>query len=88
MASSPAPRARSSRTERTLGGMAASVIGLSVLAILAVLLASGAGIATNSGIWVTVALLPLMGLPIGLLLLIAFIVVSALNRSRQNRTYG
>ncbi len=65
--------------------MAAAVIGLSVLAILAVLIAGAAGISTGTGIWVSVALLPLISLPIGLLLLIAFIVVSAVNRSRQNR---
>ncbi len=86
MASTPAPRARSSRAERTLGGMAFAVIGLSLLAIVAVLIAGAAGIATGSGIWVTVSILPLIGLPIGLLLLIAFIVVSAVKRSRQNRS--
>ncbi|WP_210479554.1 hypothetical protein [Naasia sp. SYSU D00948] len=86
MASAPAPRARSSRAERTLGGMAAAVIGLSVLAILAVLIAGALGVSTGSGIWVTIALLPLIGLPIGLMLIIAFIVVSAVNRSRQARS--
>ncbi len=65
--------------------MAAAVIGLSVLAILAVLIAGAAGISTGTGMWVALALLPLIGLPVGLLLLIAFIVVNAVNRSRHNR---
>ena len=86
MASAPAPRARSSRTERTLGGMAAAVIGLAVVAILAVLIAGALVVSTGSGICVTIALLTLIGLPIGLLLIIAFIVVSAVNRSRHARS--
>ncbi len=68
--------------------MAAAVIGLSVLAILAVLIAGAAGISTGTGIWVAIALLPLIGLPVGLLLIIAFIVVNAVNRSRHARSSG
>ncbi len=86
MASAPASGPRSSRIERTLGGMGAAIIGLSLLAIAAILIASAAGVATGSGIWITVAVLPLIGLPIGLLLIIAFIVVNAVRRSRGARS--
>ena len=88
MASAPVSGPRSSRLERTLGGIAAAVIGLSLLAIAAILIASAAGVATGSGIWITVAVLPLIGLPIGLLLIIAFIVVNAVRRSRDARSSG
>ena len=88
MASAPASGPRSPRAERTLGIMAAAIIGLSLLAIVAILLAGAAGLSTGPGNWVTIALLPLIGLPIGLLLIIAFIVVSAVRRSREARSSG
>jgi heme A synthase len=65
--------------------MAATVIGLSVLAFVAVLLAGLAGVQTSSGVWPVIVLLPLVGLPIGFLLMVALIVLNAVKRARQAR---
>jgi len=65
--------------------MAFTVVGLSLLAIVALLIASAAQVSTGEGLWVVVAVLPLVGLPLAVLLMIAFILVSAISRSRQSR---
>jgi hypothetical protein len=66
--------------------MAATVIGLSVLAFVAVLLAGLAGVKPDSGVWPVIVLLPLIGLPIGFLLMVAIIIINAVKRARQART--
>jgi DMSO/TMAO reductase YedYZ heme-binding membrane subunit len=75
-----------SRAERVLATMTATVIGLSVLAFIAVLIGSFAGATSGSGIWPLLVALPLVGFPIGFLLMIALIVVNARKRARQART--
>jgi hypothetical protein len=77
-----------SRAERTLGLMAATVVGLSLLAMVGVFAAGLAKVNTGEGIWVAVTLLPLLGLPVGILLMIAAIVVNAVRRSRSARSSG
>ena len=73
------------RTERVLTYMAASAVGLAVLAIIALLVAGLARIPVNSGIWLTIAILPPIGLTLGVIFAIAFIIVSAIRRSRTAR---
>jgi hypothetical protein len=73
------------RAQRILGVMAFTVVGLSVVAIAALLIANALGVATGAGLWAVVAVLPLVGLPLAILLMIAFILVSAVTRSRQAR---
>jgi hypothetical protein len=75
-----------SRAERTLGAMAATVVGLSILSMIGVFVAGLAKVDTGQGIWVAVALLPLLGLPIGILLMIGAIIVNAVRRSRSSRS--
>ena len=68
--------------------MIASSIGLAILAIIAIIIAGLAGVNTRQGIWLTVLVLPPIGLIFGVLLLIAFVVVSAIRRSRAARDAG
>ena len=65
--------------------MVASSIGLAILAIVALLIAGVARIDTTSGIWLSVVVLPPIGLAIGVLLIIALVIVSAIRRSRAAR---
>ena len=73
------------RTERVLTYMAASSIGLAILGIIALIVAGVARIDTSSGGGVTVTVLPAIGLTLGVLFAIAFIVVSAIRRTRTAR---
>ena len=65
--------------------MIASSLGLALLAIVAMIIAALAGVNTREGIWLTVLVLPPIGLSFGVLLIIAFLVVSAIRRSRAAR---
>ncbi|MGY4857881.1 hypothetical protein [Cryobacterium sp. AP23] len=79
----------SGRLEKILAYMVAGVVGLSILAFLAVILGTAAGVGDNDGfskgVWPAVLTLPLFGLPIGFLLVIALMIVSALRRAREAR---
>ncbi|KQP01929.1 hypothetical protein [Leifsonia sp. Leaf264] len=72
------------RLERALASMAGTTVGLAVLAIVALLIGSAAGLDMSGGIWVVVLVIPLIALPIGLLFIIAFIIVSGVRRSRES----
>lgn len=67
----------------------AGVVGLSIIAFFAVIAATATGVGANdgfsSGIWPIVITLPLFGLPIGFLLIIALLVISTVRRSREAR---
>lgn len=65
--------------------MVASSLGLSILGIVATLIAANAGVDTNAGVWLTVKVLPAVGLILGVAFLIAFVVASAIRRSRAAR---
>ena len=73
------------RIERVLAYMVASSIVLAVLAIVALLIAGLARIDTSSGIWLTVVVLPPIGLIFGVAFIIALVTVSAIRRSRAAR---
>lgn len=73
------------RTERVLAYMVASSLGLAILAIVALLIAGLAGIRTNEGVWLTVVVLPPIGLALAVLLIIALVIVSAIRRARAAR---
>ena len=75
-----------SRAERSLAFMVAATLGLSVLAFLAVIIGTLAGVRDfGSGIWPTVIFLPLIGLPIGLVFMIILLVLSMRRRLRDAR---
>jgi hypothetical protein len=71
------------RSDRLLRNITWSIIGLAIASIVSLLIARAVGISDFSvGVWPGIALLPLIGLPIGILLLVAQLVVSAVRRSR------
>jgi hypothetical protein len=81
-----ADKTPTSRAERSLAFMVAASIGLSVLAFLAVIIATLAGVRDfDGGLWPTIILLPLFGLPIGLVLMIVLLVLSTRRRLRDAR---
>ena len=88
MSGSRQPLQGIARVQRSLAIMAATVIGLTALAIVALLVLRAAGTtqsAFSSGPLQLLAVLPLPGLIIGLLLLLAVIVVSIVARTRSQR---
>ena len=71
------------RIERVLLTMAGAVGGLSVLAIIAVLVARAAGVDDfTGGVWPAVTLLPTIGLPLAIVLLAIFMIAAAVRRTR------
>ena len=74
------------RAERVLAFLVASAIGLSIIAFLAVIIGTATGVTDFSGgVWPVAIVLPAIGLPIGLVLMIALIIVSGLRRGREAR---
>ncbi len=78
------------RAERILAYMFVGIVGLSILAFIAVMVATFAGVGANDGfsqgIWPIVLTLPLFGLPIGFLLLVALLIVNGVRRARETRS--
>jgi uncharacterized Tic20 family protein len=68
--------------ETILAYMAVGVTAVSILSILATLLITATGAAE---IPVIFAQLPLVGLPIGFVLIMAMLIVAIVRRSKQNR---
>ena len=74
------------RGERILAFMVASAIGLSLIAFIAIIIGTAAGVSDfGQGVWPVVFMLPLVGLPLGLAFMIVLIVVSGLRRGREAR---
>ncbi len=72
------------RAERVLAFMVASAIGLSILCFLATIIGTAAGVRDfSSDVWPVVIVLPAIGLPLGLALMIALIIVSGVRRGRE-----
>jgi hypothetical protein len=77
------------RAERILAYMVAGTVGASIIAFFAVMIGTFAN-ADNpgwaeQGIWPAVLVFPLIGLPIGFLLLVALLIVNGIRRSRESR---
>ena len=73
---------KQSRVEIVLAAMAVSVIGLSVLSILTTLLLVFFGV---TDLPVLLAQLPLIGLPVGFLMIIALLIAAIIRRSGEAR---
>ncbi len=73
---------KQSRAEIVLAAMAVSVIGLSVLSILTTLLLVFFGV---TDLPVLLVQLPLIGMPVGFLMIIALLVAAIIRRSREAR---
>lgn len=70
--------------ERTLAFMVAAAIGLSILCFVAVIIGTAAGVTNfGVGIWPIAIVLPSIGLPLGLLLMVAVIIISGIRRGRE-----
>ncbi len=72
-----------SRAETTLAFMAAGVVGFSLIDMLASLLLQ----LINVKPWVVMFQIPLIGLPIGFLLIIGLLLASIRRRSKVNRQH-
>ena len=73
------------RTERVLTYMAASSIGLAILGILALIIVNVTRAEPPLQIRALLTVLPAIGLTLGVLFAIAFIIVSAVRRTRAAR---
>ncbi|ROS59236.1 hypothetical protein EDF38_2080 [Frigoribacterium sp. PhB160] len=74
------------RTERVLVTMIASIVALSILAFVARIVGAVVGVDDyTAGAWPVVTVLPLIGLPVAILLIIAFVVVTVVRRGRESR---
>ncbi|WP_238476324.1 multidrug ABC transporter ATPase [Agromyces mariniharenae] len=77
------------RAERILAYMFVAIVGLSILAFIAVMIGTAVGAGANDGfsqgVWPIVLTLPLFGLPIAFLLLIALLIVNGVRRARAGR---
>jgi hypothetical protein len=76
----------SQRLERILAFMVASAVGLSIICFLAVIIATGVGVGKDTfsqNPWPTIIFLPVVGLPIGAVILVALIVISSIRRGRE-----
>ena len=84
---SESARVTDNRAERVLAYMFAGVVGVSILAFLAVIIGTAAGAGADDGfsqgVWPFVIMLPWFGLPLGFLLLIALLIVNTVRRSRE-----
>ena len=76
------------RIERVLAFMVAGIGGLSLLAIIAILVATLTNVNTSEGPWLPISVFPALGLPVALVLIIVFAVVSIVRRRRIARDGG
>ena len=78
-----------SRLDRILAYLVAGVMGLSILAFVAVIIGTATGAGADGGfgrgVWPIVLTLPLFGLPLGFLLIISLLVMTGVRRSREAR---
>jgi len=74
------------RTERVLVFMIGAIVLLSIAAFVARMLGQLNGVEDwTAGAWPAVSVLPLLGLPLAMLLVVGYVVASALRRARDNR---
>ena len=75
-----------SRSERVLATMVAVAVGLSVVSFFGVMLAGPLGYSLDSQFGYFVTAFPLVGLPLGFLLLLSLLIVNGLRRKRSSNT--
>ena len=74
------------RLERILAVLVAVAVGVSIVSFLAVIIGTAAGERDfGGGLWPTVIMTPLLGLPLGFLLLVTLLIVSAVRRGRETK---
>lgn len=77
-----------SRVERVLATMVASVVGLSILCFFAVVLAGPLGYSLDGDFGYIIIATPLVGLPLGFIVLVVLISISAARRRRGEEADG
>jgi membrane protein DedA with SNARE-associated domain len=77
-----------SRAQRVLGYVVASVIGLAILSIAALLIGAATNQNTSVGMWQVVNFIPLLALPIGLILVLVLLGITFARRSRAAKDAG
>lgn len=73
------------RIERVLAFMVVSIIALAVICFIAVVVGSANDVDFTVGLWPIVFVMPGVGLPIGVLLILTLLVVNLLRRRRESR---
>lgn len=76
------------RIERVLAFMVAGIAGVSLIAIIAILIATVSNVDTSEGPWLPIAVFPMLGLPVALVLIVVFAVISVVRRRRIARDGG
>ena len=76
------------RIERILAFVIGSLVGVSIISIVAILIGRASHADLSGGAWPAAAVLPLIALPLVLILLIVFLVISVTRRSRLARDAG
>jgi uncharacterized membrane protein YdjX (TVP38/TMEM64 family) len=76
------------RIERILAFVIASVVGISIIAIVAIFIGRAVNADFTGGVWPAVAVLPLISLPLVIVLLIVFLIISTRRRARLARDAG
>ena len=74
------------RNERIIAYMIVAIVGLSIVAFFAVIIGTCAGMTgpdVAQGVWPAVAYAPLIGLPIGFVLIVAILVLGIRRRGRE-----
>ncbi|MFG6403559.1 MULTISPECIES: multidrug ABC transporter ATPase [unclassified Microbacterium] len=74
------------RIDRVLAFMSLGLLIVSVVCFFAVILAQPLGVTDFSqGLWPTVIVLPMIGLPVAFLLMLTVLIMSFVRRGRANR---
>jgi uncharacterized membrane protein len=76
------------RIERILAYVIGSVAGISIVSIAAIFIGRAVHADFSDGVWPAAAVLPLIGLPIVVVLLIVFLIISVTRRGRLARDAG
>jgi membrane protein DedA with SNARE-associated domain len=77
-----------SRAQRVLGYVIASVIGLAIISIAALLIGAATNQNTSVGMWQAVNFVPLLALPLGLVLVLVLLGITFARRSRAAKDDG
>lgn len=74
-----------SRIERILAYMAVAVVAIALIALMTLLIAAASGMIGTDfavGAWPVIGLLPLVGFPTGILLILALLITTTVRRAR------
>ena len=78
------------RSEQAMAFMIVAIVALSLISFVAVIIGTAVGAGNNDGfshgLWPAVLVLPLIGLPLAFLLIVALLVSNAVRRSRATKS--